>query len=272
MGRDTCSCSLRAVRAVAEIAADWRDEAAYAPLLDADRALFAWEWLRRDLNYRRAADLWLNRSAGSATSVELRAREYWGLHVFERPWLGVPAARPIWSADAHAHVLSARVEPCAPGDDSLDLREVGSILTHIRTEDGRGHLLFSDGYRSIRLDLLAGWHDEGPMLLHYRLAGFASAEKPLLALRRLTSLRRTGGFSRMLHAPEVRARRWVLLLRVHDALQAGADQRRIAGELLSSVASEAKWRSEAPSLRSQVQRLVRNAKSMAAGGYRRLLR
>jgi hypothetical protein len=27
---------------------DWRDAAAYAPLLEADRSLFAWEWLRRD--------------------------------------------------------------------------------------------------------------------------------------------------------------------------------------------------------------------------------
>jgi hypothetical protein len=28
--------------------AEWHDAAAYAPLLEADHSLFAWEWLRRD--------------------------------------------------------------------------------------------------------------------------------------------------------------------------------------------------------------------------------
>ena len=34
---------------------DWRDAAAYEPLLEADRSLIAWEWLRRDRGYREAA-------------------------------------------------------------------------------------------------------------------------------------------------------------------------------------------------------------------------
>ncbi len=260
------------MRATTESAADWRDEAAYARLLEADRAFFAWEWLRRNPGYRRAAERWFDGLSASAPVVEHHAAQNWGLHVYERPWLGVPAARPIWSAGSSAYVLSAQAEPCAPGEDSLDLDEFGPRLSQVRMEDGRRHLLISDGFRCIRLDLFQDAPDDGPILLRYQIAGFGSAEKPLLALRRLTWLRRTGRFSRKLHPPEARARRWVLLLRAHDALEAGVDQRRIAQTLLSAIASEPRWRSEAPSLRSQVQRLVRNARSMAAGGYRRLLR
>ena len=64
----------------------------------------------------------------------------------------------------------------------------------------------------------------------------------------------------------------MLLLRAHDALAAGADQRDIAEALLSREAAQPKWRVGAPSLRSRAQRLVRGARLMAAGGYRELLK
>jgi hypothetical protein len=63
----------------------------------------------------------------------------------------------------------------------------------------------------------------------------------------------------------------VLMLRTWDALTAGADQREIAGELLSRTAVAPRWRSREPSVRSQAQRLVRLARLFSAGGYRVLL-
>lgn len=50
---------------------DWRDAAAYAPVLAGGRPALAWELLRRDPDYRAFA-------ANAGTSNEAIAR--WGLH------------------------------------------------------------------------------------------------------------------------------------------------------------------------------------------------
>jgi hypothetical protein len=62
------------------------------------------------------------------------------------------------------------------------------------------------------------------------------------------------------------------MLRAADALAAGAGQREIAQLLLSEEAGEPRWRTRAPSLRSQAQRLVRAARRMESGSYRELLK
>ena len=250
-------------------AADWRDAAAYAPLLVADRSIFAWEWLRRDPGYRAAAERALQ--GRSHTDDEPLAPERWGLHAFEPPDLPAPLARPVWNADIHSHILEVEAGRPTEASDSIDIARFGGGARLV-TSDAREHLLISDGLRAIRLDVLTGTLASGPARLRCRLSGLASAEQPLLTLRRLLALWRTGRFSRSLHPPEARAPRWLLMLRAHDALVAGADQREIAVELLSREAAEPRWRSRCPSVRLQVQRLVRSARRMAGGGYASLLK
>jgi hypothetical protein len=63
-----------------------------------------------------------------------------------------------------------------------------------------------------------------------------------------------------------------MMLRVHDALAAGASQREIASVLFGAERVEADWLGTSESLRSRVKRLVRDARAMARGGYRSLLR
>lgn len=245
------------------IGPDWRDAAAYAPLLGADRSLLAWEWLRRDPAYRSAA-----RTQGGAGGP---APGSWGLHRFEHPSLGACDARPLWRSGWLGGVLVARAcSPAAPGDE-VDLAKLGRIAIMF---EGRGgeHWLFSDGLRAIRLDLVEGTGAKGRVELHYLLHGLESLRAPLLSLRRLASLIESGQFSRSLHPPERQARRWVLALRVHDALAAGAAQREIAACLLSASAAQPRWRVDAASVRSQIQRLARSARSFASGGFRGFLR
>lgn len=250
-------------------AADWRDVAAYAPLLSADRSLLAWEWLRRDPGYCEAADRALEKGSQAAQDSRSDAGK-WGLHAFEPADLAAPAARPVWRAAVHPYVLEADALPADDARNSFELARVAAIST-IVADGEQEHLLVSDGLRAIRLDLLSGSLRRGPVRLHYRLAGLASAERPLLTLRRLLALWRTGRLSAQLHPVEARAARFVLMLRVHDALASGATQREIAAGLLSAEAGEARWRVRAPTVRSRVQRLVRSARFMAAGGYLALL-
>lgn len=254
--------------------ADWKDAAAYAPLLQVGRAGFAWEWLRRDEGYRAAA-------AGALRSTEpphpLPPRqgdplaEQWGLHDFEPPDRNAIGARPVWRHEIFSHVLQATAADEGGDEDRLDLDRLKRFVTLVVDPSGTEHLLLSDGTRAVRLDIVSGTVRAGPARLHYRLEGFRRVEGPLLVLRQLLGLSRTGKFSSVLHPSERRARRWILLLRTYDALVADASQREIAEALLGLGISEPRWRLNASSSRSRAQRLVRQARRIAAGGYLSLL-
>jgi hypothetical protein len=247
---------------------DWRDEAAYAPLLGADRSLFAWEWLRRDPLYCTAAERALS-GRNSASGGDPAAGEF-GLIAFERPQLTVPHARPIWTADVYSYVLSVTA-----GRDigPEDLFEIGRFnpLARIVADDRGEHLLLSDGLRALRLDGPPGTFDGIRVCLRYRLEGVAAAQRPLLTLRRFLALSQTGTFPRSLYPREPRARRWILMLRTCDALAARASQREIAQLMLSRTVERPRWRSRKSNVRSQAQRLVSAARRFADGGYRALL-
>lgn len=254
------------MQAKAAFGTDWTDAADYAALVDADRSLFAWEWLRRDWTYREAAAARLRRSPGGADPC---AADF-GLVAFERPDLAVPLGRPLWRSDAYPYVIGAGRGPAGPSADAFDVERLRSIARLVA--DGTGeHLLLCDGLRAVRVDGPRGLFTGGAACLQYDLTGLVSAERPLLTLRRFLALCRSGKFSRSLHRPEVRARRWILMLRAFDAVVAGAGQREIAERLLSASAAAPGWRDREPSLRSRAQRLVRSARQFARGAYRSLL-
>jgi hypothetical protein len=246
---------------------DWRDAAAYAPLLGADRSILAWEWLRRDPAYRDAASASKNGEVGPGPNLPAD----WGLHAFEPPDRTAPAARPLWIADLHPPVLTAAAEPPVRAADAFDISRLRPLVTIVDAGSGREHLLITDGLRAIRLDVVAGSVHAAPVQLRFLIAGLEAAERPLLTLRRLLALCRGGRFSPALHPPDTRTGRFVLMLRAHDALADGATQREIAATLLSVEAAAERWRVSAPTLRARAQRLVRAARFMAAGGYRSLL-
>jgi hypothetical protein len=253
---------------------DWRDGTYYAPLLQLERPGFAWEWLRRDERYRGEAHL-AGFSRRILSGIEVRKDDdrasNWGLHAFEDPDLPAPLARPVWRSEVHPSVLPAEAGPAGPRGDSFSLGSVRSLATLVEDRNRAEHLLLSDGARSVRVDSVGLSVAAGAVTFRYRLEGLESAERPVLALRRLLALARTGRFSAALHPPDVRARRWVALLRTVDALAAGAGQREIAEHLVGREAAEPGWRVEAPALRSQAQRLVRQARTIAAGRYLELL-
>lgn len=253
------------MKAISEPGIDWRDAALYAPLIKADRAFIAWEWLRRDPAYRAAA-----RSA-SAGGIECESAAAFGLVGFETPDLKVPFARPLWRSDVDPHVLSVCRAARGAHHDLFDLRCFAGLVRLSRLGD-RECLLLSDGLHAVRLDGPTGTFTSGPVCLRYSICGLASGEPRTLALRRFMAVCKTGRFSRALHRIEVRARRWILMLRAWDALMAGASQREIAEALLSRSVGEPRWRSRVPSVRSQVQRVARSARAIAGGEYRALLR
>jgi len=253
---------------------DWRDEEAYRELLPLERAGFAWEWLRRNRVYREAASTAHPNdrppSLGRVRDAHAAAA-HWGLHAFESPDRNALAARPVWHSAVHSLVLEASAESVGPRvEDAFDLVRFATLATLVRHERGE-HLLLSDGVRSLRLDLIGASLVSGPVRLHYRLTGFSGLDRSLLVLRQLLALWASGTFQTSLYPPWTKAARAILLLRTHDALTAGVSQREIAATLLSREAREDRWRIEAPTLRSRVQRLVRGARALAGDGYLSLL-
>jgi len=252
-------------------APDWRNADSYAPLLSAGRASFAWEWLRRDAAYRAAAH-GVTRPEDQTLRQQDAAAAF-GLHALEDPLVPSWHARPIWRSDRDPFVLQAVAAACkgSASGDAFDLRTFAGFSTLVYGRSSRQHVVLAEGHRTIRLDVRGASLLGGPVMLRYRLSGLRWAQAPLLALRRLLALCRTGQFSTELHRADARAARMILVLRTADAIASGADQREIASVLLSSEAGAARWRVNAPTLRSQVQRLVRSARLMSAGGWAALL-
>ncbi len=132
--------------------------------------------------------------------------------------------------------------------------------------------MLSDGWHRIRIDIEQGsLAASEAVLLHYRLFGTSSAEPAILPLRRFLDLCRRGKFARALFPRDPRIARWMVVLRVHDALGAGASQSEIADMLVGEGRRKREWTDDSESLRSRVRRLVREARRMAEGGYRGLL-
>lgn len=154
--------------------------------------------------------------------------------------------------------------------DAIDPVLLAPWLT-IVADGGGEHAVLSDGWHRIRIDVDEGSLAAGrPVLLEYHLAGVRSVMPKILPLRRLVDLVRRGRFTVSLYPPDRRIERWIVALRVHDAIAVGASQREI-GIVLFGGRYE-KMEAASDSLRSRVRRLVADARRLGAGGYRSLMR
>jgi hypothetical protein len=179
----------------------------------------------------------------------------------------------VWDEAFDPGILTVRAEPAEPGDpDAIGLIALERWLTVVTGADGREHAVISDGRHHLRLDVEAGsLAGEDAVILDYRLRGIRSAGPRLLALRRLLALCRHRRFVRTLFPCDPRMPRLVAVLRVADGLADGASQREIACALFGAEAVAYGWNGRTDALRSRLKRLVREARTMRAGGYRQLL-
>lgn len=211
---------------------------------------------------------------GRAGPPAAARRSAGGFTFAEDPRCAAPDARIIWHAELDPAILPVRVAPADPGDpDAIPMEVLSPWLTTVTGTCGRQHAVISDGYHHLRLDIEAGCLPTADaVVLDYLLRGVRSAQPRLLTLRRLLGLCRHGRFSRSLFPADPRMPRLIAVLRVADALTTGASQREIATVLFGAEAVARDWNGRSDALRSRLRRLVREARTMAAGGYRQLLR
>jgi len=209
------------------------------------------------------------RPAGSATAC---APSTGGCTFAEDPAVPAPRARILWTRELDPEALPVAAEPCTAADpDAILAAELAPWLTVVADPDGRAHAVLSDGFHRIRLDLESGMLGEGPVKLRYLVEGLRTAQPKLLSMRRLIDLCLRRRFARTLFPADPRIGRWLLALRVHDALRAGASQREIAALLFGAARVQAEWTGPSDAWKSRVRRLVAEAQRLAGGGYRSLL-
>lgn len=196
-----------------------------------------------------------------------------GFTFAERPEAEAPEARIIWRADLDPGTLNVTATPTVDGDpEGVDPAALAPFLTVAADTAGKEHAVLSDGLHHIRLDLDAGSLTTGsPVVFTFSLRGIAGSMARVLPLRRLLDLCRHRRFTASLFPYDPRIDRWILLLRVHDALCDGASQREIAIALYGADRVAREWSGRSDSLRSHTRRLIRDAQAMAQGGYRSLL-
>ena len=179
----------------------------------------------------------------------------------------------MWDQAFDPGILTVRAEPADPDNpDAIGLLALGQWLTVVAGADGREHAVISDGHHHLRLDVEAGHlSGEDAVILDCHLRSIGAAGPRLLALRRLLALCRHRRFVRTLFPSDPRMPRLVAVLRVADGLANGASQREIAAAMFGAEAVARGWNGRTDALRSRFRRLVREARTMTAGGYRKLL-
>ena len=182
-------------------------------------------------------------------------------------------ARLVWHADLDPAVVAVRAEPVAPGDpDAFDIDRFAPMATLVVTAAGHEHLVLSDGWRRVRLDIVQGsLNGARPVRLRYLISGLTGAEAHLLTIQRLLGLSRHGRFVRGLFPAEPGIDRRIEALRVGDALSAGASYREAAIALYGEDRVQVEWKAQSDFLLSRVRRRALEAQQMAGGGWRTLL-
>ena len=238
----------------------WYPTAAYLYVLHLDGPQLAWEFLRRNPDYRLD---WLRRRRRP------NAAQGWGLRLMEDPALDARDAHPAWFPD-HDGVLQVHPDADAPPD-------AGAF--EFWNVPGRKHLVH-DGKRLVltahwpgccaRLVLAPGLAD-GMACLYAR----RSCATPCIHYRALaTALDALTAASVAVPVAAVRARptpaalQELHTLQALDAVLAGASLRQVAEGLFGADAVD-DWHADG-GLRSKVRRLVQRGDALMRGGYRRL--
>lgn len=254
---------------------DWPNEASYRYLEGATGAEIAWEWLRRDPDYRRLIPTSIDRVAGGlriaqAAGPTIRARwDCLNVPTPDATWAESPV---LWSSSIDPAVLAVMAVPADGVDDgAFDLRQWRAMAT-LLSSSCEEHLLLQGAGSSVRLDVMSGTLSDGPVRLLHDIARAQRLEPTLAALRRFHSLCLTGEFPPVTGPSMQQCRRMILALRTHDALACGASIRDIGILVHGRERVRAEWPGPGDALKSQARRLIGLAREMASGGYRRLLR
>ncbi|MBB1606244.1 MULTISPECIES: DUF2285 domain-containing protein [Pseudomonas] len=242
-------------------AEQWYPTAAYLYVLHLDNLGLAWEYLRRNPEYRRD---WRDRPRRPEVA------QRWGLRLLEDPSLDARDAHPAWFPD-HPELIQLYpdVDPM-PDSVAFDFWRIpgSKALVH----DGRRLLLTTRWPGcSLRLTVAPGL-EQGRAYVHaVRACARPCARFRAIAaeLDRLAVAADAAPLAAARCRPSPAALLELHTLQALDATLAGASLREVAAGLFGPAAVADSWHADG-GLRSKVRRLVRRGRTLMHDGYRRL--
>ena len=251
---------------------DWHVGAAYLYILHLDGSALAWEYLRRNADYRRVWQRYRCRPPPHAQDVKALqdCASPWGLRLLEDPARDARDAQPDWFPDAAA-LVQVGPDPDPPGD---------AQVFHLWDWPGRKQLTH-DGHRLVlsidlighTLHLAVSPALQDGMAYAYALraghqlcARWRSAEAELSMLD--TAHAPCGAVS--CNRPNRTALLHMHTLQALDGRLCGASHRQIAEIVWGDEIVAKDWHADGD-LRARVRRIVRRGQALANGGYRDLL-
>lgn len=237
-----------------------------------------WEWQRRDTAYATFAARTLSPLLSIDGTVsclrvtsEHDARD-WGCRFAERADMPASMARLFWTAERDPFVLSVTAKPVPTGTEhSLDITRLAERVILLSDDKGSEQLLVGSAASSLRLDIYEGSLLEGPVALTYHVPGFGAATPQLRTIAHLHHLQR---YLCLPPASMLSLQVWhreISRLVAYDALLQGASHREIGILIFGQTAVDDGWDGHTDRVRSLVRRLIRDARSLASGGYRHML-
>ena len=260
VGSDSPSLPLERCPMAEAASHQWLPSAAYLYVLHLDEPALAWEYLRRNPDYRRD---WLLRRRRPDSA------QRWGLRLLEDPDLDAREAHPAWFPD---HETVAQLYPDAdPPRDAMPF-EFWRIPGHTQLiHDGRRLVLIArlPGYL-LRVALAPALND-GMAYAH----AFRARHWPYARTRVLTGALDQLAAARAESVAATRPRpSQSMLTELHtlqalDGILADASLRAVAEALYGPDVVAALWHTDSD-LRARVRRLVQRGQRLMGGGYRRL--
>lgn len=239
-------------------ALDWHASAAYLYLLRLDSVSLAWEYLRRNPQYRQD---WDQRSS----VVDKRATA-WHLAAFEDPALDARNAHPLWWPQA-ADVVRLTQAP-ATWVDAASRFSIWPIPGRKTLWHDGGSLILCKATAAtpLRIAVPDSLAEGDPFAYLVRVD--ARAQARWRRIRRCDALLRAEGSRSVKSAMPVDrvALAHLRSLQALDGVEARASQRQIARVLFGASRVDQDWHADGE-LRAQVRYLIQRGQALMRGGY-----
>jgi hypothetical protein len=260
---------------------DWTKADDYAWLNLLSRREWAWEFLRRNPDFRAAwqsARLEYGVAGYTAQTTMIASIEetpsltQWGCLYCSTPEQNSREAVVFWLPDLCPSVLRLNAFPLTEKIDTIPfvLREMVSRSALLETPNRPQHLLFMEGGRSLQLVIQGADVTKPVRLMADGTPDRTLARPQLRSLQCFNDLRLLGRLRPSYVQRDPLSARWKLVLRALDGELAGASRQEIARHVLPEYTDE-RWHSPDRPLQFRVLRALARGYALMRKGYRSLL-
>lgn len=261
---------------------DWTTEESYDYTSKLSLREFAWEFLRRNADFRTAwatAQLEYGIAGYDGPTTFIVSQDdkpslaQWGCLYASSPAHGSLTAMVLWCPDVCASVLRLTAFGLdAKVDATLFLLrtiECPSLLLEL--PQGPQHLLFTEGGRGLQLSVEGTDVVRSVRLMTNSTPDGKLAGPQMRSLQCLNDLRLTGHFFRSNVQRDPLSPRFRRVLRILDGNLSGATNQEIAKVVLKDEYSEAGWNAPDYSMRDRIRKALARGHFLMREGYRKLL-